>query len=286
LGSRVVIVLDTHIWVWWVHGDDKLPAKHKAYIQDSESAVLGVSAISCWEAAKLVEYGRLSLPVPVGEWLDQALAYPGVRLLELTPRIAPGGGMSLAASWPVYDVQLSQGWDQQAALITILIARRSLKSGKIAAGLFLVDLACLGVKSAQVKLYKDIGEYVAGLRTHARHVQPMGPASFDLAVKIILTGLEYAAGLGFRPDPVFAQAQPLLEGAHPEAVDTPVPTGGPEGKPLFVGGPYDDARKIVDHLTQTLGAGNFHYLVRVGEDDLDLPDPHIVEVDDERELGV
>jgi PIN domain nuclease of toxin-antitoxin system len=83
-----MIVLDTHIWVWWVHGDDKLPSKHKAYLQDNESAGLGVSAISCWEVAKLVEHGRLSLPIPVGEWLDQALAYPGVRLLELTPRIA------------------------------------------------------------------------------------------------------------------------------------------------------------------------------------------------------
>jgi PIN domain nuclease of toxin-antitoxin system len=27
------------------------------------------------------------LPCPVAEWLDQALAYPGIRLLELTPRI-------------------------------------------------------------------------------------------------------------------------------------------------------------------------------------------------------
>jgi len=40
------------------------------------------------EVAKLVEYNRLSLPIPVGDWLDQSLAYPGVRLLELTPRIA------------------------------------------------------------------------------------------------------------------------------------------------------------------------------------------------------
>jgi PIN domain nuclease of toxin-antitoxin system len=83
-----MIVLDTHIWVWWVHGEDKLPPEHKAYIQDNESAGLGISAISCWEVAKLVEHGRLNLPVPVGEWLSQALAYPGMRLLELTPQIA------------------------------------------------------------------------------------------------------------------------------------------------------------------------------------------------------
>lgn len=56
-----------------------------------------MSAISCWEVAKLVEYGRLELPCPVVDWLEQALAYPGVRLLNLSPRIAvestrlPGG---------------------------------------------------------------------------------------------------------------------------------------------------------------------------------------------------
>jgi len=82
-----VIVLDTHIWVWWVHGDAHLPAHYQIYVAGHETQGLGVSAISCWEVAKLVEYGRLTLPCPVAEWLDQALAYPGVRLLDLTPRI-------------------------------------------------------------------------------------------------------------------------------------------------------------------------------------------------------
>jgi PIN domain nuclease of toxin-antitoxin system len=36
----------------------------------------------------LVEHKRLSLPILVDKWLDQALAYPGMRLLDLTPRIA------------------------------------------------------------------------------------------------------------------------------------------------------------------------------------------------------
>jgi PIN domain nuclease of toxin-antitoxin system len=37
--------------------------------------------------AKLAEYARLTLPCPIAEWLDQALSYPGTRLLDLTPRI-------------------------------------------------------------------------------------------------------------------------------------------------------------------------------------------------------
>jgi PIN domain nuclease of toxin-antitoxin system len=83
-----MIVLDTHIWIWWVHDDPSLPPPYKAYIQAREADGLGISAISCWEVAKLVEYSRLSLPIPIGDWLDQALAYPGIRLLELTPLIA------------------------------------------------------------------------------------------------------------------------------------------------------------------------------------------------------
>jgi PIN domain nuclease of toxin-antitoxin system len=83
-----VIVLDTHVWVWWVHGDPQLPPDVAQVVAAYEAVGLGVSVISCWEVAKLVEYGRLNLPLAVGDWTTQALAYPGVRLLELTPEIA------------------------------------------------------------------------------------------------------------------------------------------------------------------------------------------------------
>ncbi len=56
-------------------------------LRQHEESGLGVSIISCWEVAKLVENGRLALPCPVEEWLGEALQYPGVQLLELTPRI-------------------------------------------------------------------------------------------------------------------------------------------------------------------------------------------------------
>lgn len=83
-----MIVLDTHIWVWWVHGDARLSPEQHQTLAAHEPTGLGVSAISCWEVAKLVEYKRLVLPCPTIEWLDQALAYPGVQLLDLSPQIA------------------------------------------------------------------------------------------------------------------------------------------------------------------------------------------------------
>jgi len=83
-----MIVLDTHIWVWWVHEDKRLTQAQREAIIANEADTVGVSAISCWEIAKLVEYGRLELPSPLEEWFEQALNYPGVQLLARTPEIA------------------------------------------------------------------------------------------------------------------------------------------------------------------------------------------------------
>ena len=57
-------------------------------IAAEEGSLIGVSAISCWEVAKLVELGRVALSCSLEEWLDQALSYPGVQLIALTPEIA------------------------------------------------------------------------------------------------------------------------------------------------------------------------------------------------------
>ena len=83
-----MILLDTHIWVWWVHGNERLTPTQIELIQSNEEGVIGVSSISLWEIAKLVELGRLELPVSLEKWFDQALSYPGIELIEITPEIA------------------------------------------------------------------------------------------------------------------------------------------------------------------------------------------------------
>ncbi len=179
----------------------------------------------------------------------------------------PAGGMAVAATWPVYEVLVSRQWDTPGGLATILVARKAPETGKVAAAYFIVDLACLGVKRVQVKRFPDVDEYFAGLRADAVTRQPMAPASLDLAAKIIYTALDYAASMGFKPDFVFNQAEPLLSGAMPEQCSTPVPTGGPEGKPFFVNGPYDDVDRILAQLRRVVGDGNFDYLLSIGPEE-------------------
>lgn len=74
-----MILLDTHIWVWWVQGDRRLTEQLQAY----QTGGLGVSLYSCWEIAKLVEYRRLVLPCSLEDWFTIALAYSGIQCLEL-----------------------------------------------------------------------------------------------------------------------------------------------------------------------------------------------------------
>jgi PIN domain nuclease of toxin-antitoxin system len=82
-----VILLDTHIWVWWVSRPDRLQPRHRELLELGADRVFAVSIISCWEVAKLVEYGRLKLDRSVGLWIETALAEPGVSFLHLHPRI-------------------------------------------------------------------------------------------------------------------------------------------------------------------------------------------------------
>lgn len=81
------MLIDTHIWIWWVNGDPQLKPEYVAALTAAQTTGIEVSIISCWEVAKLVENQKLALTVPVLEWLNTALAYPGVRLLPLTPEV-------------------------------------------------------------------------------------------------------------------------------------------------------------------------------------------------------
>ena len=54
-----MIILDTHIWIWWADNNPRLTQQHRQWIQQYQSQGLGVSMISCWEVAKLVENDKL-----------------------------------------------------------------------------------------------------------------------------------------------------------------------------------------------------------------------------------
>ena len=84
-----MIVLDTHVWVWWVSGVRALSEPAGRAI---ESAIadrsLCVSCISAWEVALLAQRGRLELTMDLADWIAGSEALPFLRFVPVDNRIA------------------------------------------------------------------------------------------------------------------------------------------------------------------------------------------------------
>ena len=80
------ILLDTHVWIWLSIGEVKsLSPKAKSSLT---GGTLWISAISCWELAKLVEKRRISFTIPTLTWIRRSLNENDIRIADLTPEIA------------------------------------------------------------------------------------------------------------------------------------------------------------------------------------------------------
>ena len=55
------ILLDTHIFLWFISGDNKLSADIRDAIRDTDNAVY-LSVVSVWESIIKYQLGKLSLP--------------------------------------------------------------------------------------------------------------------------------------------------------------------------------------------------------------------------------
>jgi PIN domain nuclease of toxin-antitoxin system len=83
-----MIILDTHIWVWWNQDSPQLTNVQKEIIENSRSDGIGISTSSLLEISRLVNRGRLVLPKPLKEWFSIALAEEGILSIPITPAIA------------------------------------------------------------------------------------------------------------------------------------------------------------------------------------------------------
>lgn len=83
------LLLDTHIWIWYLLGDPKLPAKIRQKLKGHEnSPELWISPITIWETLLLGEKKKLELmPDPVS-WIRRSLESMPVREAPLTAEVA------------------------------------------------------------------------------------------------------------------------------------------------------------------------------------------------------
>jgi PIN domain nuclease of toxin-antitoxin system len=86
-----VILLDTHAWLWWAGDHAKLPPRLRRRL--SAERALAISAMSCWEAAMLIQRGRLELAPDARAGIRDACAIPNLRVIPVTESVAIEAGL-------------------------------------------------------------------------------------------------------------------------------------------------------------------------------------------------
>ena len=76
-------LLDTHVWLWWLLGSPRLPAKERTALDRLGSrGRVRLAAVSLWEAQMLHAKGRLTLDRAFDVWIREAAA---VGVVEVVP---------------------------------------------------------------------------------------------------------------------------------------------------------------------------------------------------------
>jgi len=85
-----MIVLDTHVLVWWANGETaSLPAAaRRAIAAELKGGRIAISSISAWELAMLVAHGRMALSVDTRQWLDLVGQIEAVEFVPVDNAIA------------------------------------------------------------------------------------------------------------------------------------------------------------------------------------------------------
>lgn len=72
-----MVVLDTHVLIWWVTGSDQLSKKAKDTINlilNKDDKII-ISSITTWEVAMLIKKNRLVLSMDVESWIKKFQIY-------------------------------------------------------------------------------------------------------------------------------------------------------------------------------------------------------------------
>jgi PIN domain nuclease of toxin-antitoxin system len=76
------LLLDTHIFLWFISGDVRLPTDWRDRIRDVDNAVY-LSGVSLWEALVKYRLGKLPLPHPPESYLPTQRARHQIASLPL-----------------------------------------------------------------------------------------------------------------------------------------------------------------------------------------------------------
>ena len=182
--------------------------------------------------------------------------------------MAQGGGVPTAWRGALH-APLYECWEpvdlfaHNKGLGTIVITRKT-EQRQILIANFLVDVFCLGVKDAFIRLVRE-PEYRDFLQ-QLRMRESLKPISPERARKLVEEAEGYALDLGFKAHRDYQKAKKIFGDINPD--DCPDEFAfGQNGLPLYIAGPFDNPRtqeRIIKTLTDTRGPDGFHFVAAPG----------------------
>jgi len=161
-----------------------------------------------------------------------------------------------AKIYPLHECLIDKEW-QDRGLAQIFLSRRQ-PNNKLTLGVYLVDIYCLGLKNTFCHANFSLEEYQR-LKLATLKETVLVPCSPGKACKIIFGAIEYAKRIGFKPQKDFDLSQYVLEELQNNDCDLTLEFGK-GGKPLYIAGPDDDVKAIIETLRRNVGEDNFHFI--------------------------
>lgn len=174
--------------------------------------------------------------------------------------------LAQADRYPLQTCYVSESVFDQG--IGYVVVARQAPLGQVLAGLFLVDIYCLGVKVALAFL-RSRGDFdrevVHGALGDTTTLRPIEPAA---ARKLAEGAVDYADRHGLAPHNDYRSVRAIFGQIDPDDCDQQFEYGK-DGKPFFVSGPNDNeqrCRAIISKLTKACGPDGFDFLMPAFEE--------------------
>ena len=84
-----MVLLDTHIWVWWLGGNDEL-SEHEREELDylASKRQIAIAAISLWEAQMRIAKRRIRISMEFDQWIREAARPDLVTIIPIDTNVA------------------------------------------------------------------------------------------------------------------------------------------------------------------------------------------------------
>lgn len=93
--GKITLLLDTHIFLWWLFDDRQLPTGIRAIIEDQDNPIL-ISAVSAWEITTKFRLGKLPHAAQVAKNVAACIDKAGFKALPIKTHHA-----QLAGEWQI-----------------------------------------------------------------------------------------------------------------------------------------------------------------------------------------